>query len=124
VVIDPIRTPTAERANLHLRPYPGTDSALAFGLMHALKEAGQLDITFIEANTVGFDELAPMIEEWTPAKATEATGVPEADIRAASTAYGEGPSMLFLGHALCQAPTGGNAFRAAAMLPAITGNIG
>ena len=40
--------------------------------MHALKEAGQLDITFIEANTVGFDELAPMIEEWTPAKAAEA----------------------------------------------------
>ena len=124
VVIDPIRTPTAERANLHLQPYPGTDSALAFGLMHALKEAGQLDMTFIEANTVGFDELAPMIEKWTPAKAAEATGVPEADIRAAATAYGEGPSMLFLGQALCRAPTGGNAFRAAAMLPAITGNIG
>ena len=92
--------------------------------MHALKEAGQLDLTFIEAKTVGSDELVPMIEEWTPAKAAEATGVPEADIRAAATAYGEGPSMLFLGQALCRAPTGGNAFRAAAMLPAITGNIG
>ena len=124
VVIDPIRTPTAERADIHLRPFPGTDAALAFGMMHALKEAGKLDAAFIAKHTVGFDELEPSIDEWPPSRAACATGVSEADIRAAAEAYGAGPSMLWLGQALCRAPTGGNAFRAAAMLPAVTGNIG
>ena len=124
IVIDPIRTPTAERADIHLRPFPGTDAALAFGLMNVLQEAGKLDAAFIEAHTVGFEELAPLVDEWSPARAAVATGVPEADIRAAADAYGNGPSMLWLGQALCRAPTGGNAFRAAAMLPAVTGNIG
>lgn len=124
IVIDPIRTPTAERADIHLRPFPGTDAALAFGLMHALKAAGKLDANFIAEHTVGFDELEPLIDEWSPARAAEATGIPEAEIIAAAKAYGAGPSMLWLGQALCRAPTGGNAFRAAAMLPAVTGNIG
>lgn len=124
IVIDPIRTPTAERADIHLRPFPGTDAALAFGMMHALKSAGKLNANFIAGHTVGFDELEPSIDEWSPARAAGATGIPEADIIAAATAYGAGPSMLWLGQALCRAPTGGNAFRAAAMLPAVTGNIG
>jgi len=124
IVIDPIRTPTAERADIHLRPFPGTDAALAFGMMHALKEADCLDAAFIDAHTVGFDELEVLIDDWSPARAAETTGIPEADIRAAVKAYGAGPSMLWLGQALCRAPTGGNAFRAAAMLPAVTGNIG
>lgn len=124
IVVDPIRTPSAERADIHLRPFPGTDSALAFGMMHALQQTGTLDANFIADHTVGFDELAPLIEAWPPARAAQATGVPEADIRAAAEAYGAGPSMLWLGQALCRAPTGGNAFRAAAMLPAVTGNIG
>lgn len=124
IVIDPIRTPTAERADIHLRPFPGTDAALAFGMMHALKEAGCLEPIFIEAHTVGFDELEPLIDDWTPARAAAVTGVAEADIRAAAKAYGAGPSMLWLGQALCRAPTGGNAFRTAALLPALTGNIG
>ena len=124
VLIDPIRTPTAERADIHLRPYPGTDSALAFGMMHALREAGALDEAFIADHTVGFDELAPLIDDWPVARAAEACGVPEGDIRSAAAAYAAGPSMLWLGQALCRAPTGGNAFRAAAMLPALTGNIG
>lgn len=124
IVIDPIYTPTAERADIHLRPFPGTDSALAFGLMNALKAAGRLDREFIAANTVGFDELETLIDAWTPTRAAEATGISETDIRAVAEAYGAGPAMIFLGQALCRAPTGGNAFRAVAMLPAVTGNIG
>ena len=124
IVIDPINTPTAARADIHLRPFPGTDAALAFGMMHALRDAGDLDSAFIAEHTTGFAELEPLIDDWPSARAAEATGVPEADIRAAAKAYGAGPSMLWLGQALCRAPTGGNAFRAAAMLPAVTGNIG
>ncbi len=124
IVIDPIRTPSADRADIHLRPFPGTDAALAFGMMNALKAAGKLDANFITQHTVGFDELEPLIDAWTPARAAAETGVPKADILAATNAYGAGPSMLWLGQALCRAPTGGNAFRAVAMLPAVTGNIG
>ena len=124
IVIDPIRTPTAERADIHLHPFPGTDSALAFGLMHALKAMGKLDRRFIDAHTTGFDELEPLINAWPPVRAAEATRLPEADIRTVADAYVSGPSMIFLGQALCRAPTGGNAFRAVTMLPAVTGNIG
>jgi anaerobic selenocysteine-containing dehydrogenase len=124
IVIDPIRTPTAERGDIHLRPFPGTDSALAFGLMNALKTMGKLDSDFIAAHTTGFDELEPLIDAWPPSRAAEATGLSEAEILAVAEAYGAGPSMIFLGQALCRAPTGGNAFRAVTMLPAVTGNIG
>lgn len=124
IVIDPIRTPTAARADIHLRPFPGTDAALAFGLLHALKQIRRLDSAFIESHTVGFEELEPLINEWSPARAAAATGVSEPEIRTAAEAYGAGPSMLWLGQALCRAPTGGNAFRTAALLPALTGNIG
>ena len=124
IVIDPIRTPTAARADLHLRPFPGTDAALAFGLMNVLMNDGKLDSEFIEAHTVGFDELEPLIDDWTPSRAARATNVSEGEIRAAADAYGAGPSMLWLGQALCRGLTGGNAIRAAAMLPAVTGNIG
>ena len=88
IVIDPIRTPTAARADLHLRPFPGTDAALAFGLMNVLMDDGKLDSEFIEAHTVGFDELEPLIDDWTPSRAARATNVSEGEIRAAADAYG------------------------------------
>lgn len=124
VVIDPILTPTAGRAHIHLRPFPGTDAALAFAMMHVLKADHRMDRDFIAAHTIGFDELEPLIDAWPPGRAADASGVPEAYIVAAARAYGAGPSMLWLGQALCRAPMGGNAFRAGAMLPAVTGNIG
>ena len=124
IVIDPIRTPTAAKADLHLRPFPGTDSALAFGMLHALKAEGRFDADFIARHTTGIEELAPMVDAWPPSRAAAVTGVAEADIRAAAKAYGKGRSLIWLGQALCRGPTGGNAFRAAAMLPAVTGNIG
>ena len=124
VVIDPIVTPTAKRADLHLRPFPGTDAALAFGIMHVLKAKGHLNREFIDTHTVGFAELVPLIDAWPPARAADTTGVAVADINMAAEIYASGPALLWLGQALCRAPAGGNAFRAAAMLPAITGNIG
>ena len=124
VVIDPLRTSTAERADLHLRPFPGTDAALAFGLLHILRDTGAFDQDFIDDHTLGFDEIVPLIDQWTPARTSSATSVPERDLHALVQAYARGPSMLWLGQALCRGPTGGNAFRAAAMLPSVTGNIG
>ena len=124
IVIDPVRTATAEAADLHLQPRPGSDAALAFALLHVLRRDGFLDRKFIAAHTIGWEELEPSLQECTPAWGEAVTGVPASLIEEAAHWYGEGPSLLWLGQALQRQATGGNVIRACAMLPAVTGNIG
>ncbi len=124
VVIDPVRHPTAEAADLHLQLRPGTDAVLAFALLHVLRREGKLDRAFLAAHTLGWEEIEPALNACTPAWAAAITGVPEADIVTAAELYGAGPAMLWLGQGLQRQPRGGNVFRACAVLPAATGNIG
>jgi len=124
VVVDPVRHATADRADLYLQPRPGSDAALAFAIMHVLARDGALDQNFIDANTVGWDELEPMLGDCTPEWGEQATGVPAADIEQAAAIYGAGPAMLWLGQGLQRQRTGGNVIRACSLLPAITGNYG
>jgi anaerobic selenocysteine-containing dehydrogenase len=124
VVVDPVRTPTAAAADLHLRPFPGSDAALAFALLHVLRRDGFLDRDFVKAYTIGFDEFEPLLDECTPHWGEEATGVPEAAIEEAARLYGSGPSLLWLGQGFQRQRTGGNAVRACVLLPALTGNLG
>ena len=124
IAVDPIRHATAEQANIHLQPFPGTDAALAFGMMHVIRREGLIDEGFISAHTVGWEEIEPLIENATPRWAEEATGVPVAAIEEAARLYAAGPSLLWLGQGLQRQPQGGNVMRACAALPAITGNLG
>ena len=124
VVVDPIRTATAARADLHLRPRPGSDAALAFAILHVLSRDGRLDRGFIARHTIGWDAMAPTVADCTPAWGERATGVPAADIERAAALYGAGPAMLWIGQALCRQAQGGNIVRAVATLPAVTGNVG
>lgn len=124
VVVDPIRTPTATAADLHLQPFPGSDAALAFALAHVLQRDGLLDREFVGAHTLGFDELEPLLEPCTPGWGEETTGVPTSLIERAAHSYGGGRSLLWLGQGFQRQPRGGNALRAVAMLPALTGNLG
>lgn len=124
VVVDPVATPTARAADLHLQPFPGSDAALAFALMHVLAREGLLDREFLAAHTTGFDELEPQFAACTPTWGEEVTGVPAALIEQAAHLYGKGPSLLWLGQGMQRQPMGGNAMRACGMLPALTGNIG
>ena len=124
IVIDPIRTATAAAADLHLQPYPGTDAALAFSILHLLRRDGLVDRGFIEAHTVGWEELEPLLDDCTPSWGEATTGVPAPLIEKAATLYGSGPSLLWLGQGLQRKATGGNVVRACAMLPAVTGNVG
>jgi anaerobic selenocysteine-containing dehydrogenase len=124
VVVDPIRTETAAAADLHLQPFPGSDAALAFGLMHVLDRDGLVDEGFLRDHALGWDELRPVLAECTPAWTEATTGVPEAAIREAARLYGAGPSLLWLGQGLQRQRTGGNVIRACAVLPALTGNLG
>ena len=80
VVIDPIRTATAEAADWFLQPLPGTDVALSHALLHAVIERGWTAPAFITGHTTGFDTLQALVGVWTPARAAEVCGLAEADI--------------------------------------------
>ena len=67
IVVDPIRTETARAADIHLQPYPGTDAALAFVMLHVLHRDGLFDRDFIARHTIGWDELEPLLGDCTPA---------------------------------------------------------
>ncbi|MGD9536004.1 MAG: molybdopterin-dependent oxidoreductase [Alphaproteobacteria bacterium] len=124
VVIDPIAHPTAKQADLHLQPFPGSDAALAFAMMHVLKAEGLIDRGFLAEHTVGWLELEALIEPTTPAWAEAQTGVPAEKIVEAARLYRSGPALLWLGQALQRQGQGGNITRACALLPAVTGNFG
>jgi anaerobic selenocysteine-containing dehydrogenase len=123
IVIDPVRHPTAADADLHLQLFPGSDAALAFAMLHVLVREDRIDRAFLDQHTVGWDELEPIIVRCSPDWAAPITGIPVGKIEEAATIYGEGPSLLWLGQGLQRQPTGGNVFRAVALLPAATGNF-
>ncbi len=75
VVIDPIRTITADSADRFVQPLPGTDVALMLGMIHVLVRDGLVDRDWVDAHTVGFDELAAHVAEWTPERAAAVTGL-------------------------------------------------
>ncbi len=124
IVVDPVRTPTARAADLHLAPFPGSDAALAFGLMHVIRRDGLLDAALLAEHTVGYDELEPRLDVCTPAWGERVTGVPAAEIERAAHLYGAGPALLWIGQGFQRQPRGGNAVRAVALLPALSGNLG
>src|SRR6202521_3564967 len=123
VVVDPIRTPTAAAADLHLQPFPGSDAALAFALLHVIRRNGLVDEGFIGRPPGGWEELEPLLDPCTPEWGAAATGVSADQIVEAAHLYGHGPSLLWLGQGLQRQRTGGNVMRATALLPAVTGNV-
>jgi anaerobic selenocysteine-containing dehydrogenase len=124
VVVDPIETPTAAAADLHLQPFPGTDAALAFALLHVIERDGLVDEAYVRDHTVGWEELRPLLEPCDPDWGERITGVPAASIEEVARLYGAGPSLLWLGQGLQRQRTGGNVMRACSILPAVTGNLG
>ncbi len=123
IVIDPIRTSTAASADLHLQLFPGSDAALAFALMHVMERDRLIDRGFIEAHTIGWEQLQARLENTSPEWAETITGVPAADILQAAHMFADGPSLLWLGQGFQRQPRGGNAMRACALLPALSGNL-
>ncbi|WP_034277719.1 molybdopterin oxidoreductase family protein [Haloechinothrix halophila] len=83
IVIDPRRSATAELASLHLQPAPGTDVALALGMLHIALAEGHIDRDYLAARVTGFDEAWHAAARWWPQRAMRVTGVPVADMRSA-----------------------------------------
>ena len=82
VVIDPRRTPTADRADVALQPVPGTDLPLALGLLHLLDASGAVDEDYVAARTTGFDAVRRTAAAWWPERVERVTGVPAGQLRA------------------------------------------
>ncbi|QIK85053.1 molybdopterin-dependent oxidoreductase [Sanguibacter sp. HDW7] len=81
VVVDPRRTATAAKADVHLQVRPGTDIALLDGLAHLVAAAGGVDEAFVAEHTEGWDELRPMLADYPPEEVERITGVPAAQLR-------------------------------------------
>ncbi|NMG34679.1 molybdopterin-dependent oxidoreductase [Azoarcus sp. TTM-91] len=122
ICIDPRRSETAEKCDLHLAPLPGTDGALALAMMNVLIVENLLDRDYIAANTLGFDALAERVVQFTPDWAAPLTGLPAAAIRELALEYGRSQRTLIrLNYGLNRCAGGGMAVRNIACLPALTG---
>lgn len=94
IVVDPRRSATAEKADLFLQIAPGTDLALLNGLLHLIVANGHTDDDFIAEFTQGWEIMPSFLEEYTPSKVAELTGIPEADIRTAAQWIGEAGNWM------------------------------
>ena len=122
IAIDPYRSLSAEKSDWHLAPLPGTDAALAFGLMQVLIARKLIDRDYIARYTLGFEALAARAADYPPEKVAAITGLAAADIVQLAEAYGaERASAIRVNFGLQRHAGGGNAVRAIACLPALTG---
>ncbi|GKT22482.1 molybdopterin oxidoreductase family protein [Acidovorax sp. SUPP3334] len=122
VCIDPRKTETAEKCHEHLQLRPGTDAALALALMHELIANDWLDHDYIARYTVGWDALRESALQWPPERAAEVCGLPVEQIRQLARDYGTTrPAAIRLNYGMQRVRGGGNATRAVACLPALTG---
>jgi len=96
IVVDPRRTATARQADLHLQPSPGTDLALANGLLHVAIEEGFLDEAFIAERTSGFEAVRVSVNAYWPERVERITGVPVPHQREAVRLLGRGARALIL----------------------------
>jgi anaerobic selenocysteine-containing dehydrogenase len=122
IVIDPYRTRTAALADWHIAIRPGTDAALALGIMRVILNEGLQDRAYILEMTHGFERLAERVRDYTPERVAAWTGMTAAQVEQLSREYATTvPAALRLNYGVQRAEFGGAAIRAIAMLPAITG---
>ena len=126
VCIDPRRSETAEKCHEHIALLPGTDAALALALMHELIAHDWLDHDYIARHTLGWAALRARALQWPPERAAAVCGVPVAQIKNLARDYGQclldqQPAAIRLNYGMQRVRGGGNAARAVACLPALTG---
>jgi anaerobic selenocysteine-containing dehydrogenase len=125
VVIDPRRTRTAQGADLHLAPLPGSDGALALALGHVLVKEGLHDEHWLTAHTVGWPDFRRRLEESLPERAAKLTGLPAEAIIDLARLYGKTrPGLIKIADGINRNRNGGQNVRAVCALPALTGQYG
>ena len=122
IVIDPYKTRTAALAHWHIAIRPGTDAALALGMMHVILREGLEDRAYIDEMTHGFRQLCERVREYTPQRVSEWTGLTVAEIEQLAREYATAlPAVIRMNYGVQRSENGGTAVRAIAMLPALTG---
>lgn len=125
IVVDPIRTLTARSADQHISPFPGTDAALALGMMHVMVTEGLQQQAWIDAHTVGWDQLLERILQFPPERAALITGVADETIRELARLYATTtPALLRVTDGINRHTNGGQTVRTLACLPALSGQYG
>jgi anaerobic selenocysteine-containing dehydrogenase len=123
VVIDPYRTRTAGCADWYLPINPGTDVALALGLMHVIINEGLYDRAYVAQHTYGFEQLGARVQDYPPERVAGWTGISAADIRKLAREYAtRRPAVIRVNYGVQRSQNGGSAVRAICMLPCITGS--
>ena len=123
VAIDPLPTDTARRCDGHLQLLPGTDGALAMGLMAAITEAGGADEDWLAAHAEGWPELKARLADWSVERAAAECGLDVLEVRTlADRILTSRPTAIRIGLGLQRHSTAGTAFRAILALGAITGD--
>ncbi|RZT21638.1 molybdopterin-containing oxidoreductase family protein [Fictibacillus sp. BK138] len=122
VVIDVHKNKTARLADWFIPILPGTDTALALGLMHILFAENMVDSSFLEQFTVGHEELREHVLQYDPVTVSNITGVPVEDIIKLARMYGEtSPAFIRIGNGPQHHDNGGMFVRTISCLPALTG---
>jgi anaerobic selenocysteine-containing dehydrogenase len=122
VVIDPLRNRTAAKADWHIPIRPGTDCALALGLINVIIRENLIDRDYVASYTIGFPELERRASEYSPERVSSITAIPAADIVRLAREYAANqPAAIRIGVAIERNGSGGQAVRAICSLPALVG---
>ncbi len=126
IAIDPYRSLTAEKCHQHIALLPGTDAALALGLMHILVRDDLLDHEYIADYTIGFEELRQRVAEWTPERVAATCGITVEEVEGLARDYGATakrgePVAIRMNYGVQRVHGGGMAVRNIACLPALVG---
>lgn len=126
IAIDPYRSLTAEKCHQHVAPLPGTDAALALGMMHVLIAENLVDEDYIARYTIGFPELKARVAKWTPERTAGICGIGAQEVEQLAREYGSvakqgNPVAIRLNYGVQRVHGGGMAVRNIACLPALVG---
>jgi len=126
IAIDPYRSLTAEKCHQHIALLPGTDAALALGMMHVLIRDGLLDDDYVEQYTLGFEQLKTRVQQWTPQYTAEICGITADEVEQLAREYGtvakQGDAVAIrINYGLQRVRGGGMSVRNICCLPALVG---
>jgi anaerobic selenocysteine-containing dehydrogenase len=122
IAIDPWRSQTAEKCHQHIRLLPGTDGALALGMMHVIIGEGRHDAEYVARYTLGFDALCERVQDYPPEKVARICGITAEEVVSLAREYAAArPAAIRVNYGLQRHAGGGMAVRNIACLPALTG---
>ncbi|MEM7095929.1 MAG: molybdopterin-dependent oxidoreductase [Actinomycetota bacterium] len=124
IVVDPVRTRTAERADLHIAPRPGTDGALALGICKAILDRGAADLAYLEQHATGLDDFQASIKQWTLDETAATCGLELVDLQhMVEILCADSPLAVKFGHGAQRHAGGGQAARTVSCIPALLGSF-